>query len=153
MMLEPIDIPIRHSTYIDVPPERVFATLISAEGWDGWFTSGMELDPQPGGVIRFVWREWGPDKINSEDHGHVIAVEAPRRFVFTWHTDTFLDPTQVSFTLVPQGAGTAVTVEDSGYPDTEDGRRWHMDCATGWGEALTLLKFYLEKGLSYRRPD
>jgi hypothetical protein len=24
-----------------------------------------------------------------------------------------------------------------------------IGCATGWGEALTLLKFYLEHGLTY----
>lgn len=148
-----IDTPIRHSTYINAPPQRVFETLTSAEGWDGWFTSGMELEAEPGGVIRFVWRNWGPEGVDAEDHGRVIAVEAPRRFVFTWHTDTFEDPTMVSFTIETKGAGSTVTVEDSGYPDTPDGMLWFMDCAAGWGEALTLLKFYLEEGLSYRRPS
>jgi hypothetical protein len=28
-----------------------------------------------------------------------------------------------------------------------------LECASGWGEALTLLKFYIEKGLVYTGPE
>jgi hypothetical protein len=34
-----------------------------------------------------------------------------------------------------------------GYPDTPDGRRALLDCAAGWGEALTLCRFFLERGV------
>jgi uncharacterized protein YndB with AHSA1/START domain len=147
-----IDTPIRHETYIDTDVRTVWETLISADGWDGWFTSGMELDARSGGAIRFRWIDWGPRRITAEDAGVVITVEEPHRFVFSWHEGEFAQPTTVAFTLETAGSGTNVMVEDRGYPDTPEGRRWFADCAAGWGEALTLLKFYLEDGLTYRRP-
>jgi uncharacterized protein YndB with AHSA1/START domain len=39
--------------------------------------------------------------------------------------------------------------ERYGYPDTPEGWEQHMSCSTGWGEALTLLKYYVEHGLRY----
>ena len=38
---------------------------------------------------------------------------------------------------------------EHGYQDTPSGRLAFADCATGWGEALKLLKFYLEHGVKY----
>ena len=40
-------------------------------------------------------------------------------------------------------------LREHGYPDTPEGMAGLMSCATGWGEALTLLKFYVEHGLRY----
>ena len=40
-------------------------------------------------------------------------------------------------------------VHEYGYPDTPEGWEQHMSCSTGWGEALTLLKFYVEHGVRY----
>ena len=51
------------------------------------------------------------------------------------------------------GRGTVVRSKESGYPDTPEGPRALLDCATGWGEALALLKFCLEKGVPYTQPE
>ncbi len=40
-------------------------------------------------------------------------------------------------------------LREHGYHDTQSGRAAFADCATGWGEALTLLRFYVEHGLRY----
>jgi len=40
-------------------------------------------------------------------------------------------------------------LQEHGYQDTPTGRKAFADCACGWGEALTLLKFYVEYGLKY----
>ena len=45
--------------------------------------------------------------------------------------------------------GTVVKLKEYGYEDTEEGHRRCLECATGWGEALTLLKFYVEHGITY----
>ncbi|MFX0206756.1 MAG: hypothetical protein ACFFDT_12285 [Candidatus Hodarchaeota archaeon] len=45
--------------------------------------------------------------------------------------------------------GTVVCVKEYGYADTVEGHHRCLECATGWGEALTLLKFYSEHGLRY----
>ena len=55
----------------------------------------------------------------------------------------------VAFTLEPLGSGTLVKLTESGYSASERDAKAHVGCAVGWGEALTLLKFYLEHGLIY----
>ena len=55
--------------------------------------------------------------------------------------------------LEPTGRGTVVRSKEPGYPDTPEGPRALLDCATGRGEALALLKFCLEKGVPYTQPE
>jgi uncharacterized protein YndB with AHSA1/START domain len=85
----------------------------------------------------------GPAHTNAEDGGPIIEALPNQRFVFQWQPGE--SPSTVAFELEPRGAGTVVYVTESGYSS------WIglIGCATGWGEALTLLKFYLEYGLTY----
>jgi uncharacterized protein YndB with AHSA1/START domain len=83
--------------------------------------------------------------------GPVVAAEPPDRFAFEWTTAGH--PTTVEFRLAPRGAGTVVTVTETGYTQADLGatgvvgqmadRSPFAMCAAGWGEALTLLKVYL----------
>lgn len=41
---------LRFETIERAERERVFDSIANADGLDGWFTSGTELDPKPGGV-------------------------------------------------------------------------------------------------------
>lgn len=139
---------IRHSTLVRAPVERVWEAFTTAKGLDGWFTSGAEVDPREDGRIRFRSKEWGPERITAEDGGPVLEVDPPKRFVFRWHEGSG-EGTVVALTFEPVEMGTVVQVTDSGYPQTPQGRELLMDCAAGWGETLTLLKFYVEHGLRY----
>ena len=77
----------------------------------------------------------------------IIDVTAPNKLVFQWKSgDT---PTTVKFNLEPLDNGTLVEVVETGYKNTEKDLYWMMQCSTGWGEALTLLKFYLEHNVVY----
>jgi uncharacterized protein YndB with AHSA1/START domain len=144
-----MEVDIRHSTLVNAEPERVFDAFTTAGGLDGWFTNGSSVDPRPGGEIRFRWVDWGPDRINGEDGGPVLESKRPERFVFQWFPDGPPYPTtvEVDFERVPQG--TIIRLREHGYRDTPSGRRACLDCAAGWGEALTLLKFYVEHGIHY----
>jgi hypothetical protein len=62
-------------------------------------------------------------------------------------------PTKISFDLEEKFGGTVVTLKEVGYPNTPEGRSAMLECASGWGEALTLLKFYLEFGDIYTPPE
>jgi uncharacterized protein YndB with AHSA1/START domain len=95
------------------------------------------------------WEDWGADHINTEDHGTVLEVRRPDRFVFTWHPSGPDFMTTVAFDFVPDERGTIVRLHEAGYPDTPAGRHGLLSCATGWGEALTLVKFFLEHGTRY----
>jgi uncharacterized protein YndB with AHSA1/START domain len=140
---------IRHKTLIHASVERVYATFTTAEEMDRWFTQGARIDARPGGTIRFRWVDWGPEHISAEDGGPVLEADRPVRFVFQWHPDEPSYATTVEVDFVPVGNGTVMSLLEHGYPDTPSGRRACLNCAAGWGEALTLLKFYVEHGLRY----
>ena len=148
-MADTSDLVIHHDTLIRAAPERVYQTLTTAEGWDAWFTSGAKVDARPGGRIEFRWRDWGPDKVTTEDGGPVLEAIPGRRFVFQWHPDDNTYATTVEIDIQPAPDGAIVRIKESGYQDTPGGREAFANCAAGWGEALTLLKFYLEHGLRY----
>jgi uncharacterized protein YndB with AHSA1/START domain len=138
---------IEHSTYIAAAPERVFEAITTGAGWDSWFTEGTTVDAVPGGEITLRWKDFGAGRWTTEDGGPVVAVEPGTRFVFQWSPGS--QPTTVSFDLERYGPGTVVTLRESGYANTEEDAEACVGCAVGWGEALTLLKFFLEYGVTY----
>ena len=155
--------PIYWQVFIAAPPERVYDTLATARGWDGWFTHGATLDDKH---ITLAWRGtpprhrvtlWGQGHVDMEMSGDIVAREPNRRFAFTWTPAGH--PTTVDFTLAPRGSGTVMTVTESGYVEHDLGATGvvgemvahapYQMCASGWGEALMLLKVYLEHGITY----
>lgn len=139
--------PIEYRTWIKAAPDRVWAALATAEGLNAWFTSGTELEPEPGGTLRLRWTAFGADRTTAEDGGPISAYEPPRRFGFTWQPG--LTRTAVTFELEPHGGGTFVSVTETGHTDHPDDIVALVTCAAGWGEALTLLKMYCEHGVTY----
>jgi hypothetical protein len=72
-----------------------------------------------------------------------------RCFVFQWFPDLPDYATTVEINFVPAEGGTIIRLHEYGYADTASGRTALISCAAGWGEALTLLKIYMEHGLHY----
>lgn len=144
-----IECPIQHATLVHASPERVYDAFTTAEEMDHWFTSGASIDPRRGGKIHFRWMDWGADHFTGEDGGPVLEAHRPERFVFTWHPDgpQYATTVEIDFEMVDQG--TVVRLRESGYQNTPSGWQALTNCAAGWGEALTLLKFYVEYGLHY----
>lgn len=137
---------IRYATLIRAPREDVFRAVATADGWNRWFTSECELDPVPGGVFLPVWRDFGPDAHSKSDVGRVVDVRPPERISFEWTPVGSDHPTQFTFTLEARGDDTVVRLVDEGYPDaSDDDIDALLDCACGWGEALTLLRFHVER--------
>jgi uncharacterized protein YndB with AHSA1/START domain len=138
---------IRVATIVRARRERVYDALTRAEELDAWFTTGAEADARPGGEMVWRWVDWGPDAFTGEDRGPVLEAARPQRFVFGWQASLGGTTVEVDFDEHP--AGTCVRLREHGYPDTPEGWEQHMSCATGWGEALTLLKFHVEHGVRY----
>ncbi|HEX3956082.1 MAG TPA: SRPBCC domain-containing protein [Trebonia sp.] len=136
---------IRHSALVRAKPSEVFAVLSTGSGWSSWFTSEAVFEARPGGAVRFVWRNWGPDAIDVTDQGSVLAAEPDHSLVFTWGDP----PSRVSIVIDPCDRGCIVRLTEDQLPPGEAGIERLADCAAGWGEALTLLKFYVEHGLTY----
>jgi uncharacterized protein YndB with AHSA1/START domain len=126
------------------PPAKVWAALTTAEGLSAWFGQEANIDLRLGGSARMKW-----------DSGHtaemrVERMEEPTVFGFTWHIFGLPedDPrrTYVEFTLEPAGAGTRLTVVESGFAQlTEDVYRTAYDGNTkGWASELAELVDYLD---------
>ncbi len=144
-----LDVDIRLGTLIRATPEQVWQALTTAEGVNRWFTSSAEWNHEPGSPMRWRWRDWGVYGITTDSVGEIVAVEPHRRFVFRWGNGSGERPSTVTMTFEPVADGTKVELVDAGYPDTPEGRHALMDCACGWGEALTLVKMFVEHGVTY----
>jgi uncharacterized protein YndB with AHSA1/START domain len=135
---------IERTVEIAHPPGKVWAALTTAEGLSAWFGQEARIDLRAGGL---AWMKW--------DSGHtadmrVERVEEPTVFGFTWHINGLPeeDPrrTYVEFTLEPSGAGTRLTVVESGFAQLPgDAYRTAYDGNTrGWACELGELADYLD---------
>ena len=135
---------IERTVEIAHPPAKVWAALTTAEGISAWFGTEAAIDLRPGGSAR-VKGESG-----RTYHMRVERVEEPAVFGFTWpiHGQPEDDPrrTYVEFTLEPAGAGTRLTMVESGFAQlSEDAYRTaHDGNARGWASELGELASYLD---------
>jgi uncharacterized protein YndB with AHSA1/START domain len=135
---------IERTVEIAHPPASVWAALTTAEGLASWFGQEATIDLRPGGA---AWMKW--------DHGHtanmrVERVEEPTVFGFTWHIVGLPDEdprrTYVEFTLEPAGAGTRLTMVESGFaqlPQDVHGEAFNGN-SKGWASELGELVGYLD---------
>ena len=135
---------IERTVQIAHPPATVWAALTTAEGLSAWFGKEARIDLRPGGSARV-----------KGDCGHaydmrVERVEEPTVFGFTWHIYGLPedDPrrTYVEFMLEPAGAGTRLTVVESGFGQLpDDAHPTAYDGNTrGWASKLGELADYID---------
>jgi uncharacterized protein YndB with AHSA1/START domain len=135
---------IERTVEIAHPPRTVWAALTTAEGLGTWFGNQATVDLRPGGSAQVTWD--GGDKAELR----IERLEEPTVFGFTWHIQGLSeeDPrrTYVEFTLEPVGAGTRLTVIESGFAQlAEDAYREAYDGNTeGWTRELSELVEYLD---------
>jgi len=135
---------IERTVDLTAPPEKVWAALTTAEGLAAWFGNQATIDLRPGGSAQMKWTEGHTADMRVE------RVEEPSVFGFTWHIYGLPedDPrrTYVEFTLEPAGAGTRLTVVESGFAQLpEDAYRAAFDGNTrGWASELAELADYLD---------
>lgn len=136
---------IERTVELAAPPNKVWAALTTAEGLSAWFGDEATIDPRPGGTGRMTWTAEG---VTAQMR--VERVEEPTVFGFTWGIYGLPeeDPrrTYVEFTLEPLGAGTRLTVAESGFAQLpEDIHRTAFGGNTeGWAKELGDLAAYLD---------
>jgi len=137
---------------IKASPERVWRALTTASELSAWFQVTIEGEIAPGSE---VWMT----SVHAEHSGmrfRVLFVEmtAPRRFVWQWHPGA-VDPkvdysreprTTVTFTLEPAGAGTRLSVAETGFDQISLARRARVyeDNTGGWTEVMGWIRRYAE---------
>jgi uncharacterized protein YndB with AHSA1/START domain len=134
---------IERTIEVGSPPARVWAALTTAEGLGTWFGQRASVDLRPGGSAQLAWDSGDTADLRIE------RVEEPRVFGFTWHIYGLPqdDPrrTYVEFTLEPTGAGTRLTVVESGFAQlAEDAHaKAYGGNTDGWAAELGELVEYL----------
>lgn len=147
-MREPTAVPvadrIERETYVSAPIDRVWRVLTTPEHIRTWYApGGCEIEPRPGGTVRFRWDEHG------EFHGRVERAVPDALFRFRLAHAPDRAPavpgqaTVVEFTLSPEGAGTRLRLTETGIraldlPD--DAKARHAEyAALAWTSALEEL--------------
>ena len=126
------------------PPSKVWRALTTAEGLGTWFGNQATIDLRPGGAAHLTWNEGFTQNLRIE------RVEEPSVFGFTWHIYGLpdVDPrrTYVEFTLEPVGAGTRLTVVETGFAQLADDahKDAHGGNTQGWASELGELVDYLD---------
>jgi uncharacterized protein YndB with AHSA1/START domain len=135
---------ISHKIFLKVKPEKVYQTLISEKEWNKWFTdrTTIEFKHDGTGEIKLRWTEFGVHKKSIEDGGRILAAVPNKLFKFQWCPGD--SPTTITFQMTPYKEGTILVLEEEGYRNTKSDLKVCLACAAGWGEALTMLKMYLE---------
>jgi len=127
------------------PPDKVWAALTTAEGLGAWFGNEAAIDLRPGGS---AWMKWNDEGFTAEMR--VERVEESAVFGFTWGIYGLPADvprrTYVEFTLEPVGAGTRLTVVESGFaqlPEDVYGKAYDGN-TEGWAKELGELADYLD---------
>jgi uncharacterized protein YndB with AHSA1/START domain len=126
------------------PPSVVWAALTTAEGLGTWFGNDATIDLRPGGPARMTWTDGGTADMRVE------RVEKPSVFAFTWRIGGLADDdprrTHVEFTLEPVGAGTRLTVVETGFAQLPRDvyHKAYDSHVEGWANELGELVEYLD---------
>ena len=117
---------------IEVSPETIFEFFTDPQKMLRWQGMEANIDPKPGGTYHVKM------KATHTAIGEYVAVEPPRRVVFTWgwESDENIPPgsSTVEITLEKKGGSTLVRLTHSDLP--EPARQPHAD---GWAHYLERL--------------
>jgi hypothetical protein len=134
--------PLTRTTFVACPPERAFAAFTGAIGQ--WWP--LESHSVYGGNARSVAFEDGflverSAEGRSCTWGQVLTWNPPTSFSMTWHPGREAgEHTEVVFTFSPEGDGTRVDLEHTGWEifgDQAVTRRASYADALGWDLVLT----------------
>lgn len=135
---------------LDAPRSRVWRALTEVKQFNAWFGVSLATPFAPGAEVS------GQMKIRNYEHLTLTiwieTMEPERFFSFRWHpyatepgVDYAAEPTTlVSFTLEDAGAGTRLTIVESGFdaiPESRRAKAFSMN-SSGWnGQAENIRKF------------
>jgi len=137
---------------LNAPIDRVWRALTDHEEFGTWFRVKLDGPFAPGQISRGHITYPGYEHVAWE--AKVVSMDKPRLFSFTWHpyaVDPDVDyskekPTLVEFHLRPEGAGTHLSVIESGFDAIPAHRRaeaFRMNDG-GWAEQVRNIKAHVE---------
>jgi uncharacterized protein YndB with AHSA1/START domain len=145
-MTDPVE-PARQEIVIAAPPARVFDAWTAPDEIPGWYVERQEGDPRRD--QRIVWYVTSEDLGGEGEPFAVRTAEPGRRLVLENVGEEPWRGTVLDVELLPEGAGTRVVVEQSGFSEGVRGFAPIID--SGWAHVLAILKEYLEHHAGERR--
>ena len=117
-----------HEIRFQHPPERVWQAIADSGALERWL---MPNDFQPRLGHRFTFRtEPVPPYFDGIVHCEVTELEPPRRLAYSWRGGP-LRETVVRYTLEPDGSGTRLHLEHSGFDLGDPGQKAAYDSMKG----------------------
>src|SRR6476660_2882384 len=130
---------IQRELLIPQPREQVWRAITDSETLAEWMYPN-DFEPRVGHL--FTFRVPPNPKVNFDGlviHCEVLECDPPSRLVFSWSA-AGLEGTQVSFRLEPDGAGTRLFFEHSGFDVSQPwGEQAFKGAEFGWTKMLGQL--------------
>ncbi len=133
---------------LDAIPDRVIRCWTDPEELVRWFPVRVDGSLAVGTRTTLVWPR-------EQVWWEVTDLVTPSRFVFRWPWDADDSiVTTVTVALEAEGSGTRLLLTDGPFPiDRPGGLDAWAEALEGWGEALTLLRGYVDFSVDLRdRP-
>lgn len=136
---------------LDAPRSRVWRALTEVKQFNAWFGVTLETPFSPGAEVSGLIRIRGFENVKMTIW--IESMEAERFFSFRWHpyaiesgVDYSVEPTTlVTFTLEDAGAGTQLTIVESGFdaiPESRRAKAFSMN-SSGWNGQAENIRRYL----------
>jgi uncharacterized protein YndB with AHSA1/START domain len=128
---------------VAVPIERAWSAFADSHERSQWEASEYEIDPRPGGVVR-----WSLPGIEAT--GRVEEADPPRRLR---HVELSGPHTKCEITVTFEAIddGTRISITHSGFGSGEGWDEWLEGTSLGWAQAISDLIVYLRSGVPARR--
>jgi uncharacterized protein YndB with AHSA1/START domain len=126
--------------FIAAAPVRVFEAFTTQADLEQWFARSARIELRPGGAFIL---EWDP---GQQADGAIVAVDAPRRLVFTWREKDPAGLTTIEVTFEPEADGTLLRLRHSGIGDSADWDGYYTGVSGGWTFELGNLRQWVEHG-------
>jgi uncharacterized protein YndB with AHSA1/START domain len=140
---------IEREVLLNAPREKVWDAITRADLISQWFGTDTKIPSLTvGQEIVFEWADY-----DSVTRGIIEEVKPMTSFAYKWeHGDVDLSKpiveetlTLVTFTLEDAGAGTRLTLVETGFASLPEGVGSYEANSSGWTSELNDLKEYLHK--------
>jgi uncharacterized protein YndB with AHSA1/START domain len=136
---------IQREIFLPQPPAQVWPAISDRTALAGWMYPN-DFEPRVG--HHFTFRVPAKPEVNFEGlvvNCEVLECEAPSRLVFSWSAGGPVVDTQVSFRLEPEGDGTRLFFEHSGFDLSHPfGNQALKGAGFGWAQMLGQLPAVVE---------
>jgi uncharacterized protein YndB with AHSA1/START domain len=132
-------ITITEERLVAAPPETVGKAIASPHGLGTWFCDEAQVEKKPDGRLIFGWND-GRLAI-----GRWTAFDQSRHLAWRVADEPGANPTEVAFHLAPEGAGTRLTVAETGVAAEAGEKRQRF-----WRNAMDDIRVFAETGRNNR---